>query len=84
MAPGCQFANIFRLNATMSVKKELPSLRILIVEDNVDIAENKSAPRSLDRIERSVNKMENIIETLLWLSRSDGFGLGKTYYSRKF
>ena len=26
--------------ANMSVKKELPSLRILIVEDNVDIAEN--------------------------------------------
>jgi len=51
-------------------------LRILIVKDNVDIAENKSAPRSLNRIERSVNKMENIIETLLWLSRSDGFGLG--------
>ena len=24
----------------MSAKKELPSLRILIVEDNVDIAEN--------------------------------------------
>ena len=34
-------------------------------------AEKKSAPRSLGRIERSVNKMENIIETLLWLSRED-------------
>jgi len=33
--------------------------------------EKKSAPRSLSRIERSVNKMENIIETLLWLSRED-------------
>jgi signal transduction histidine kinase len=34
-------------------------------------AEKKSAPRSLGRIERSVNKMENIIDTLLWLSRED-------------
>ena len=34
-------------------------------------AEKKSAPRFLGRIERSVNKMENIIETLLWLSRED-------------
>jgi signal transduction histidine kinase len=34
--------------------------------------EKKSVPRSLSRIDRSVNKMENIIETLLWLSREDG------------
>ena len=34
-------------------------------------AEKKIAPRSLNRIDRSVNKMENIIETLLWLSRED-------------
>ena len=34
-------------------------------------AEKKSVPRSLSRIERSVSKMENIIETLLWLSRED-------------
>jgi len=33
--------------------------------------EKKSAPRSLSRIDRSVNKMESIIETLLWLSRED-------------
>ena len=33
--------------------------------------EKKSEPRSLSRIERSVKKMENIIETLLWLSRED-------------
>jgi signal transduction histidine kinase len=32
----------------------------------------KSAPQSLSRIDRSVGKMENIIETLLWLSREDG------------
>ncbi len=34
-------------------------------------AEKKSAPRSLSRIERSVTKMESIIETLLWLSREE-------------
>jgi signal transduction histidine kinase len=33
--------------------------------------EKKSVPRSLDRIERSVTKMESIIETLLWLSREE-------------
>ena len=34
-------------------------------------AEKKSAPRSLSRIDRSVTKMESIIETLLWLSREE-------------
>jgi len=34
--------------------------------------EKKPVPRSLSRIDRSVNKMENIIEALLWLSREDG------------
>jgi signal transduction histidine kinase len=33
--------------------------------------ERKSVPRSLNRIDRSVIKMENIIETLLWLSREN-------------
>ncbi len=33
--------------------------------------EKKSPPRALSRIDRSVNKMESIIETLLWLSRED-------------
>ena len=33
--------------------------------------EKKSVQRPLDRIERSVTKMESIIETLLWLSREE-------------
>jgi signal transduction histidine kinase len=35
------------------------------------ITEKKSVLRPLNRIDRSVTKMESIIETLLWLSRED-------------